>query len=257
MPGGRRGDRGAPGRRAGDRPDPGACRHELTLRCRARQATAKGRDMRTTTTATGRGRHRLGHPDRPQQQQCNRRSRPRSPGHLTVASQMREHHTELAQQRLTRKAWRLADKVAAARDRGFSPRAYRRAVARRAARPPRPPRARPAPRAPGRPARRARAAPARPPPPPRSRRSPPASPAATRPRTPATASTASSSSRSDVAERRRHRQPGRGQRGRAEPARRAALRARGRLALAGLRSLVVRNAWPSVTSSPSSNGSRT
>ena len=49
-------------------------------------------------------------------------------GHLTVASQMREHHTELAQQRLTRKAWRLADKVADARDRGFSPRAYRRAV---------------------------------------------------------------------------------------------------------------------------------
>jgi hypothetical protein len=49
-------------------------------------------------------------------------------GHLTVAGQMREHHTELAQQRLTRKAWRLADKVAAARDRGFSPKAYRRAV---------------------------------------------------------------------------------------------------------------------------------
>ena len=34
-------------------------------------------------------------------------------GHLTVASQMQAEHTELAQQRLTRKAWRLADKVAA------------------------------------------------------------------------------------------------------------------------------------------------
>jgi len=41
---------------------------------------------------------------------------------------MRAAHTELAQQRLTRKAWRLADKVADARDRGFSPRAYRRRV---------------------------------------------------------------------------------------------------------------------------------
>jgi len=49
-------------------------------------------------------------------------------GHLTVASQMKAEHTELAQQRLTRKAWRLADKVADARDRGFSPRAYRRRV---------------------------------------------------------------------------------------------------------------------------------
>jgi hypothetical protein len=49
-------------------------------------------------------------------------------GHLTVAQQMRAAHTELAQQRLTRKAWRLADKVADARDRGFSPRAYRRRV---------------------------------------------------------------------------------------------------------------------------------
>jgi transglycosylase-like protein len=49
-------------------------------------------------------------------------------GHLTVASQMEAEHTELAQQRLTRKAWRLADRVAAARDRGFSPRAYRRRV---------------------------------------------------------------------------------------------------------------------------------
>jgi hypothetical protein len=49
-------------------------------------------------------------------------------GHLTVASQMRAEHTELAQQRLTRKATRLADRVADARDRGFSPRIYRRRV---------------------------------------------------------------------------------------------------------------------------------
>jgi hypothetical protein len=49
-------------------------------------------------------------------------------GHLTVASQMRSEHTELAQERLTRKATRLARRVAHARDRGFSPRAYRRAV---------------------------------------------------------------------------------------------------------------------------------
>ena len=49
-------------------------------------------------------------------------------GHLTVESQMREHHTELAQQRLTRKATRLADRIADVRDRGFSPRAYRRDV---------------------------------------------------------------------------------------------------------------------------------
>jgi len=33
-------------------------------------------------------------------------------GHLTVESQMREAHTDLAQQRLTRKAWRLARKLA-------------------------------------------------------------------------------------------------------------------------------------------------
>jgi hypothetical protein len=49
-------------------------------------------------------------------------------GHLTVASQMEAEHTELAQQRLTRKAWRLADRVAAVRDRSFSPRRYRRRV---------------------------------------------------------------------------------------------------------------------------------
>ena len=106
-------------------------------------------------------------------------------------------HTELAQQRLTRKAWRLAARLADARDRGFSPRAYRRrvnddspaalagrvrrAATRTALRPPR----RAAPRHAG-----------RRPPPPRSRRSPPANPAATPAPTPATGSTASTSSRS-------------------------------------------------------------
>lgn len=49
-------------------------------------------------------------------------------GHLTVASQMRAEHTELAKQRLTRKAARLADRLADARDRGFSPRGFRRRV---------------------------------------------------------------------------------------------------------------------------------
>jgi hypothetical protein len=41
---------------------------------------------------------------------------------------MREVHTELAQQRLTRKAWRLARTLARERDQGFSPVAYRRRV---------------------------------------------------------------------------------------------------------------------------------
>src|SRR3954451_12352362 len=49
-------------------------------------------------------------------------------GHLTVASQMQAEHTKLAQQRLTRKAWRLAERVSDVRGHGFSPRAYRRAV---------------------------------------------------------------------------------------------------------------------------------
>lgn len=49
-------------------------------------------------------------------------------GHLTVKSQMREAHTDLAQQRLMRKAWRLARKLARERDQGFSPANYRRRV---------------------------------------------------------------------------------------------------------------------------------
>ena len=82
--------------------------------------------MRTTTTALAVGATALALPTAAAAQQ----SAVQAPlaGHLTVASQMREHHTELAQQRLTRKAWRLADKVATTRGRGFSPRAYRRAV---------------------------------------------------------------------------------------------------------------------------------
>ena len=82
--------------------------------------------MRTTTTIMAVGATALAIPATAQAQQ----SAVQAPlaGHLTVASQMREHRTELAQQRLTRKAWRLADRVADVRDRGFSPRAYRRAV---------------------------------------------------------------------------------------------------------------------------------
>jgi hypothetical protein len=49
-------------------------------------------------------------------------------GHLTLASQMQAKQTELAQQRLTRKATRLANRVADARHRGFSPRGYRQRV---------------------------------------------------------------------------------------------------------------------------------
>ena len=66
--------------------------------------------MRTTTTMLAVGATALATTRHAQHQQ----SAVQAPlaGHLTVASQMREHHTELAQQRLTRKAWRLADKVA-------------------------------------------------------------------------------------------------------------------------------------------------
>ena len=58
--------------------------------------------MRTTTTVLAVGATALAIPATAQAQQ----SAVQVPlaGHLTVASQMREHHTELAQQRLTRKA---------------------------------------------------------------------------------------------------------------------------------------------------------
>src|SRR5687767_2553354 len=84
--------------------------------------------MRTTTTAVlAVGATALALPTTAADAQVSSVQAPLA-GHLTVAQQMRAEHTELAQQRLTRKAWRLADKVADARDRGFSPRAYRRRV---------------------------------------------------------------------------------------------------------------------------------
>ncbi len=83
--------------------------------------------MRTTTTALAVGATALALPTTAAAAVQSAVQAPLA-GHLTVASQMREHHTELAQQRLTRKAWRLADKVATTRGHGFSPRAYRRAV---------------------------------------------------------------------------------------------------------------------------------
>jgi hypothetical protein len=84
--------------------------------------------MRTTTTAVlAVGATALALPTTAAEAQVSSVQAPLA-GHLTVAQQMRAEHTELAQQRLTRKAWRLADKVADARDRGFSPRAYRRRV---------------------------------------------------------------------------------------------------------------------------------
>src|SRR4051794_30148489 len=85
--------------------------------------------MRTTTTAVlAVGATALAIPTAAQAQTVQSSVQAPLAGHLTVASQTRAEHTELAQQRLTRKAWRLADKVADARDRGFSPRAYRRRV---------------------------------------------------------------------------------------------------------------------------------
>ena len=84
--------------------------------------------MRTTTTAVlAVGATALAPTTAAQAQQQSSVQTPLA-GHLTVASQMEAEQTELAQQRLTRKAWRLADKLAAVRDRGFSPRAYRRRV---------------------------------------------------------------------------------------------------------------------------------
>lgn len=47
-------------------------------------------------------------------------------GHLTVADQMQAKRTALAQERLTRKAWPLARRLADHRDEGFSPVQYRR-----------------------------------------------------------------------------------------------------------------------------------
>ncbi|WP_270006599.1 transglycosylase family protein [Solirubrobacter deserti] len=49
-------------------------------------------------------------------------------GHLTVADQMQYERTALAQERLTRKAWPLARRLANERGEGFSPAQYRRRV---------------------------------------------------------------------------------------------------------------------------------
>ena len=49
-------------------------------------------------------------------------------GHLTVEQHMQFERTALAQERLTRKAWRLARRLAHERQEGFSPVKYRRRV---------------------------------------------------------------------------------------------------------------------------------
>jgi hypothetical protein len=84
--------------------------------------------MRTTTTILAVGAAALATVSTPAQAQVQSDIQTPLAGHLTVASQMREQQTALAQQRLTRKAWRLARKLARERDEGFSPRAYRARV---------------------------------------------------------------------------------------------------------------------------------
>jgi Transglycosylase-like domain len=84
--------------------------------------------MRTTTTALAVGAAALALPVTAKAQVQSDFQVPLA-GHLTVQAQMRTEHTELAQQRLTRKAWRLARKLAHAREDGFSPVHYRRRVA--------------------------------------------------------------------------------------------------------------------------------
>jgi hypothetical protein len=83
--------------------------------------------MRTTTTVLAVGAAALALPVTSAEAQQSDIQAPLA-GHLTVAAQMRSEHTALAQQRLTRKAWRLARKLAHRRDQGFSPVAYRRRV---------------------------------------------------------------------------------------------------------------------------------
>jgi hypothetical protein len=84
--------------------------------------------MRTTTTLAAVGAAALAIPTASADADVQSDMRAPLAGHLSVASQMREAHTELAQQRLTRKAWRLARRLARERDQRFSPRAYRRRV---------------------------------------------------------------------------------------------------------------------------------
>jgi hypothetical protein len=85
--------------------------------------------MRTTTTVLAVGAAALATTSAPAEA-ADGQSDMRVPlaGHLSVASQMNERHTELAQQRLTRKATRIARRLAHARGDGFSPRAYRRRI---------------------------------------------------------------------------------------------------------------------------------
>ena len=253
LPRGRGGDRERVGRRQRDRPDSGG----VPLASRASLASdSEGRDMRTTTTAVlAVGATALAIPTTAAHAQSQSSVQAPLAGHLTVASQMEAEHTELAQQRLTRKAWRLADRVADARDRGFSPRAYRRRVSDEP---------------PARLARRVRAL----------RRDLQDRPRAERRRAGRRRLPHARGDRRlrvrrqprhghrqrvlrqvpvhalDLAERRRQRQPRRRVRGRTEPPRGGAVRARGRLAVAGLRPLVDSGRWLSVTSSPSCSGSR-
>jgi hypothetical protein len=84
--------------------------------------------MRTTTTALAVGAAALAIPTASADADVQSDFQAPLAGHLTVQSQMREARTELAQQRLMRKAWRLARKLARERDEGFSPVKYRRRV---------------------------------------------------------------------------------------------------------------------------------
>ena len=68
--------------------------------------------MRTTTTAWAVGAAALAIPTASAHADVQSDIRVPLAGHLTVESQMREAHTDLAQQRLTRKAWRLARRLA-------------------------------------------------------------------------------------------------------------------------------------------------
>src|SRR3954467_348710 len=85
--------------------------------------------MRTTTTALAVAAATLAIPTAHAEADVQSDMRVPLAGHLTVPSQMREYHTMLAQQRLTRKAWPLARRLAHARGEQFSPVAFRRHLA--------------------------------------------------------------------------------------------------------------------------------
>jgi hypothetical protein len=84
--------------------------------------------MRTTTTVLAVGAAALATTTAPAEADVQSDMRVPLAGHLSVASQMNERHTQLAQQRLTRKAPRIARRLAHVRGDGFSPRAYRRRI---------------------------------------------------------------------------------------------------------------------------------